>query len=364
MDGLEKYISWDVDEDSGFRRLVLNEFESPITEMEKFKEYTGDKKVCPICKRNLPKNTYFFASGGSKRYGGLHSYCKECEGTRFGWGRKKNAELYAENKKYCRTCDRILPLNELYFQKSDGRCNTKTGFSSNCKECQNHTFGTRSINAFKDDFGIRDGYKVCHNCMLEMPDTDDYFYHKSEREYGQTVCKSCIAKKAGRELTNSRHLNKSKVYMLKEGEKFCTSCGEIFREEDILRNGGVCLCDKCYRDRNKYTYEKRRSRKMNLISDLTQEEWNDTLRYFEHKCAYCGIEESECFGRHHKYLAQEHIVALTKGGHFTKNNIIPVCPVCNSSKGNKSLDAFYNRCDSFTTEMYKKVKDFVSANSC
>lgn len=363
MSDLDKHAKWSIDNNTGFRKLEFCEFESPMTELEFFKNYNGERKICPICNRNLPKNTYFFASGGNKRHSGLHSYCKECEGASFGWGRKKNAELYIDNKKYCRTCDRILPLNELYFQKSNGRCNTKTGFSSNCKECQGHIFGTSSINTFKNIFGVRDGYKICHSCMLELPDTDDYFYHKSEREHGQTVCKQCIAKKAGRELTSSRHLNKSKIYMLGEDEKFCTSCGNIFKAKDILRSGNNYLCDKCYRDRNKYSYEKRRSRKMNLVSDLTQEEWNDTLKYFDYKCAYCGIEESKCFDIYHKYLAQEHIVALTKGGHFTKNNIIPVCPVCNSSKGNKSLDVFYNRCDSFTTEMYNKVKEFVSANS-
>lgn len=83
MNELKDCFEWQYD-DSGFRRLVISNFEYPKTELENFQSYNGDTKICPRCKRALPKNTYFFASGG-KRYDGIHGICKECEGTSFGW---------------------------------------------------------------------------------------------------------------------------------------------------------------------------------------------------------------------------------------------------------------------------------------
>ena len=358
MNDLSEYFSWKNDNESGFRKLIIKNFESPRTELDSFQLYDGDIKLCPRCKRNLPKNTYFFASGG-KRYDSLHGICKECEGTSFGWGRNKNTELQKMGKKYCKTCDRILPLNEIYFQKSSGKCNQKTGYSSNCKECNRSQFGIHSLNSLGEIIGIKENHKVCSQCMLELPDTDDYFYKKSDREYGQTKCKKCVAKRDGKEFTGLRHLNMSKSHLLKDDEKFCTSCGDIFKKDDISRHNKMCLCDKCYKDRNKYHFQKRKTRKNNLLADLTQNEWEETLSYFDHRCAYCGITEEDCYSKYHKFLAQEHVIALTKGGCFTKNNIIPTCPICNSSKGNMSLNDFFKKSSKFTSEMYEKIKIFI-----
>ena len=48
---------------------------------------------------------------------------------------------------------------------------------------------------------------------------------------------------------------------------------------------------------------------------LPIKEWNDTLKYFKYKCAYCGDGDSE--------LEQDHIIPVKKGGLYTKNNIVP-----------------------------------------
>ena len=362
MINLKDYYSWEIDIESGFRKLVIKDFESPTTELEKFNSYDGETKKCPRCNRELPKNTYFFHSSW-KRHDGLHGICKECEGSSFGWGRNKNFELQKIGKKYCKTCDRILPLNEIYFSKSSGKCNQKTGFASNCKECNKIKFGINSINSLMEFLDVKSDSKICTQCMLELPDTDDYFHRKNDRKFGKTICKKCTAKKSGRILTGARHLNVSKSHLLKDNEKFCTSCGGIFLEQDICRKDGIYLCDKCYKDRNKYNFEKRRTMRNNLLSDLTQYEWKETLLYFNNKCAYCGISEEECFKNYHKFLSQDHILALSKGGGFTKNNIVPACPSCNSSKNNMSIEDFYNKSSTFTIEMYEKIKNFIKDHS-
>lgn len=254
-------------------------------------------------------------------------------------------------------------MNEIYFSKTNGKCNQKTGFASNCKECNGSSFGINSINSFKEIFHVNDGFKICSKCMLELPNNDDYFYQKSNREYGHTICKKCVSKMTGRELTGQRHLNVSKSHLLQKDEKFCTRCGSIFKKDDINRNGLIFLCDECYKNRNKYNSQKRRNIKNNLLADLTTNEWVDTLLYFGNKCAYCGITENECLKMYHKSLAQEHVVALSKGGGFTKNNIVPACLACNSSKGNMSLEKFFEKSNKFTQQMYDKIVDFIKKNS-
>ena len=50
------------------------------------------------------------------------------------------------------------------------------------------------------------------------------------------------------------------------------------------------------------------------------------------ECAYCGDLAS----------GVDHIVPLSKGGADNKNNVVPCCQKCNSSKGNRDLLTFLN----------------------
>lgn len=115
----------------------------------------------------------------------------------------------------------------------------------------------------------------------------------------------------------------------------------------VLKHGNQIRCPYCQdeyvrnKPRKKHAYKStekkllsairqkhiRRSRVDNLKCTLTTEEWNQTLSDFDNRCAFCdkaGVA-----------LHQEHFIPLTKGGEYTKNNIIPSCKSCNSSKSNK-----------------------------
>lgn len=352
---INTYFNW-TEDNSGFRKLHINyktEFES---ESSKFNNYDCELKRCTKCGRELPSNLYFFASFGTR---GLHYQCKECEGNKFGWGRITNTELNNDGLKYCSTCDRILPLNEFYFNKSNGRYNIKTGYQSNCKECKNMSFGLSSINSYKEFFNIKEGYKICTNCMIEFPDNSEYFFAKSYREFGSTQCKKCIK---GTEYGN-QHPNVSLKSELNDGEKFCTMCHTKLSNDEIIWLSNSPLCDKCYKKINKYRYQKRKTKKNGGTCDLTIYEWEYTLLYFNNLCSYCGISDNECWDKYHKHLAQEHIIPLIKGGHFTKLNIIPSCPSCNASKGTKTLDEFFSLRKDFTYERYQKILRFIQENT-
>lgn len=77
--------------------------------------------------------------------------------------------------------------------------------------------------------------------------------------------------------------------------------------------------------------QKRRHQKRDDFA-LTDKEWRETIEYFDYSCAYCGESEK---------LTYEHFIPFSKGGSFKKDNIIPVCKRCNSSKRDIDFNSWY-----------------------
>jgi hypothetical protein len=73
---------------------------------------------------------------------------------------------------------------------------------------------------------------------------------------------------------------------------------------------------------------KKRLRKRLVPNTLTAEEWAQIKKQFKYRCIYCGEK---------KPLTHEHIVPLSRGGSFTKENILPACKNCNSKRGNRKM---------------------------
>lgn len=101
-------------------------------------------------------------------------------------------------------------------------------------------------------------------------------------------------------------------------------------------------CDSCRRKSGRYkgnltvaaTWAKN-ARKQGLAGkarcDFTVGDWWRALRFFNHRCAYCGASRS---------LTRDHVRPLTRGGAHTASNIVPACRLCNEAKDNKPLEAF------------------------
>jgi len=62
---------------------------------------------------------------------------------------------------------------------------------------------------------------------------------------------------------------------------------------------------------------------------LTSTEWLAILAQADGHCAYCDKEAK---------LTLDHVIPLSKGGKHSKDNVVPACGHCNSSKGNKTLE--------------------------
>jgi 5-methylcytosine-specific restriction endonuclease McrA len=102
--------------------------------------------------------------------------------------------------------------------------------------------------------------------------------------------------------------------------------------ETRLKNLRERLKDSAYKaqhDEKKSVRKHIRKHRMNnLPRTLTAADWRAALEYFDHKCAYCRTPLTKA----HK----EHFVPLSKGGGFTKDNIIPACSKCNNNKKSKN----------------------------
>ena len=86
-------------------------------------------------------------------------------------------------------------------------------------------------------------------------------------------------------------------------------------------------------DVTKVVDQRRRAREASVESTLTEKEWSQTLEYFNSLCVYCGKRWEE----------QDHFVPLSKGGGYTKENIVPACTKCNRSKSYKHPQKFLGR---------------------
>lgn len=83
---------------------------------------------------------------------------------------------------------------------------------------------------------------------------------------------------------------------------------------------------------NKRRHARRRSVLDAVIATLTADEWKDIMQRHGYACAYCGRLFSESLPP-----TQDHVMPLSRGGNHTKDNVVPACKPCNSSKKDKVL---------------------------
>ncbi|MGD9796009.1 MAG: HNH endonuclease [Acidimicrobiia bacterium] len=68
--------------------------------------------------------------------------------------------------------------------------------------------------------------------------------------------------------------------------------------------------------------------------DLTSAQWS-ALTAAWGGCAYCGANDSP--------LQRDCVLALSRGGRYTLDNIVPACRSCNASKCNDEVTSWLRR---------------------
>jgi 5-methylcytosine-specific restriction endonuclease McrA len=127
------------------------------------------------------------------------------------------------------------------------------------------------------------------------------------------------------------------------GRRYCFGCG-IFKSDGSFEESKRCrACAKrhvawyfrVHGHLRLPALQARSPHGPNLQSDFTDDGWRRILAAFGHRCAYCGGEGDP--------LEQEHVIAISLGGHDLLSNLVPACESCNSSKHASELDDWLKR---------------------
>jgi len=79
---------------------------------------------------------------------------------------------------------------------------------------------------------------------------------------------------------------------------------------------------------------KRKKRMAAVDHDLTAEQWAAIKDAWE-GCAYCGATDAA--------LQRDCVMAISRGGRYTIDNVVPACARCNTSKCNDEVTGWMRR---------------------
>lgn len=215
--------------------------------------------------------------------------------------------------------------------------------------------------------------KICKKCGMEKPRTSEYFpKHKNNKDGLLGTCKACRSEylkqyqKENAEKLKEYHKKYHEEYKVKNKELILER-GRIYRtvhrekKLESSRKWRINNPDKVKKQQSKWWREnrlkanvykeRRRSLMEKLPSDLTEKEWEETIKYFNKSCAYCGNKTNN--------LQQEHFIPVSKKGAYTKHNIIPSCKSCNFSKHVKDFNEWYPKQPFYTKEREQKILNFI-----
>ena len=83
---------------------------------------------------------------------------------------------------------------------------------------------------------------------------------------------------------------------------------------------------------------------------LTEADWQRALAFFDTTCAYCGEPGK---------MTKDHLIPLKKQGMLVKDNTIPCCARCNSSKNDSHFEEWYQRQDFYLESREARIWDYV-----
>lgn len=80
---------------------------------------------------------------------------------------------------------------------------------------------------------------------------------------------------------------------------------------------------------------RRRTRRVKaVVNDLTDAQWV-AIRDAWGGCAYCGVTD--------KPMQRDCVMAISRGGRYTMENVVPACAACNASKCNEEVTHWMRR---------------------
>ncbi|RZT12297.1 HNH endonuclease [Mycobacterium sp. BK558] len=79
---------------------------------------------------------------------------------------------------------------------------------------------------------------------------------------------------------------------------------------------------------------RRKRRVAAVVNDLTDAQWT-AIKAAWNGCAYCGATTGT--------LQRDCVMAISRGGRYTVDNVVPACGACNASKCNDEVTGWLRR---------------------
>ena len=192
-------------------------------------------------------------------------------------------------------------------------------------------------------------YKKCTKCGEEKELSSEYWHRrKSSKDGYKGQCKECV-KEYGKQYRkdNAEEIAEyskqyDKQYRADNAEELAEYRKKYYQSEQGRKS--IARANQL-----------RRARINSLPDTLTTEEYEENLDHFDYKCAYCECELTP--DNHH----MEHVYPISRGIYgTTKENCIPSCESCNSSKHAKTLAEWYVWTENYTFERLLKIHEITS----
>jgi len=299
--------------------------------------------------------------------------------------------------KKCNKCREWFIANTEYFKPQKGN---KDGLRGECRSCRAeyekiaHTLEYKESRVKEEEYLLTAKTKECNSCGETFPRTSEYFHIREDTKYGfRNECKSCTGSNRQKYVSENKELVsedrkqyrlnnleiftekdkkyrtenhgaivdrkkvywiKNKVALTKKNRKYYKENTEsISSQQKIYYQNNIeyfAISNKQWRtdhpEEQRITNERRRSRVRNLRHTFTTAQWKEAKIHFDHRCAFCDEEVP---------LTMEHVACVTKGGEFTRDNIIPSCKSCNSKKRTQDCMAWFRGQPAYTLAKENKI---------
>lgn len=281
-------------------------------------------KVCTKCGDSKPATSEYFSIHGSS-FDRLRCACKSCDKEYYKKNKERKARVskeYYENNK-----EKVLAANKKYREENRDKITTQRK--------ENYIKSRNKILAWNREYHHKNKNKRSEYNKLWREKNKDYVKSRLKEYYENN--KETAKKKAA----EYREANKEKVT---EGKK---------KHYQNNRQHIIEINSQYHREnKERYTIirARRRSKKHQLPSTLTPQQWGDIKRAFNNQCCYCGEVVQ---------LTQEHFVSIKNGGEYGKDNILPACRSCNSSKNAHDPFVWYPKFKHYSPQREQRILKYL-----
>jgi len=283
----------------------------------------------------------------------------------------------SENK--CLFCgEMFLPKNtkkQLYCSES---CHNKATYQNNKEEIKrrsrewtkNNLKGTPKGRKPREHRIINgEDHALCSKCKRWLT-VDNFFKKSTTLDKLTPQCKDCIKEYCyiNRDRTsvylkkyqsdNKEEISKYKSdWASKQGSDYHDRRNEYFAKYREENKDQISAMHKernqreDVKNKNRVYVLRRRTRIKNLPAEMTPADWVKCLEYFDYKDAYTGNLMDK--------VSQDHIIPISNGGGYIKNNIVPCENSVNSSKGDKEMVFWFTSQPFFSEERLEKIYKWI-----